>query len=33
MHHVSKLTKRLRQIPNAWHYQFGLALVFKVARF
>ncbi|AVF93872.1 DUF3265 domain-containing protein (plasmid) [Vibrio diabolicus] len=27
------ITKRLRQIPNAWHFQFESALVFKVARF
>ncbi|EGQ7819262.1 DUF3265 domain-containing protein [Vibrio parahaemolyticus] len=23
------ITKRLRQIPNAWHFYYALALVFK----
>ncbi|HCE3309624.1 TPA: DUF3265 domain-containing protein [Vibrio parahaemolyticus] len=26
----SQLTKRLRQIRNAWHSQFKLSIVFKV---
>ncbi|EIV8651565.1 hypothetical protein AL190_004575 [Vibrio parahaemolyticus] len=27
------LTKRLRRIPNAWHFLFGLALVFAAQWF
>ncbi|MDF4666185.1 DUF3265 domain-containing protein [Vibrio parahaemolyticus] len=29
---VSNLTKRLRQIRNAWHFWFGLSSVFMVVK-
>ncbi|MDF9401782.1 hypothetical protein EYW48_21155 [Vibrio sp. 1180_3] len=30
---VQQLTRRLRRIPNAWHFQFGSALVFTAQWF
>ncbi|QPK06317.1 DUF3265 domain-containing protein [Vibrio kanaloae] len=30
LHHGSKLTKRLRQTRNAWHFYYALIYVFKV---